>query len=263
MQPTISVIMPVYNAERYLDDAIQSILNQTYEDFEFIIINDCSTDNSYNIIKKYEKKDKRIITINNWKNLGITRSLNKGLKRSSGQHIARMDADDISMINRLEEQIKKMKHYDVVGSDIIIINEDNEQIGHRDYEQNIDNIIKIKSPLAHPVVMFNKLLIDKRGYNENMCSAQDYELWVYFYLQGARITNIKLPLLKYRMHTKANKNKNTKQTIRDTIKVKNIMKQKRIIFGLSGEVRLLLERVLLLLPSWLIIKLFYFIEVKK
>ena len=92
----ISVIMSVYNAEKYLKEAVDSVLNQTYKNFEFIIVNDCSKDNSLAILKEYERDHKNIILINNADNLGLTRNLNLALSIAKGKYVARMDADDIS-----------------------------------------------------------------------------------------------------------------------------------------------------------------------
>ena len=100
--------MSVYNGEPYLKQSIESILCQTFEDFEFIIINDGSTDNSWEIIKVYAERDSRIVPVTQ-KNIGLTKSLNKGLHRANGEYIARQDADDISFKDRLEKQIKYFK----------------------------------------------------------------------------------------------------------------------------------------------------------
>lgn len=116
-KPAISVLMPVYNSEKYLNEAIESILNQTFVDFEFIIINDASNDNSENIIESYQ--DSRIKYFKNEKNLGVAKTLNKGLKLAQGKYIARMDSDDISLPERLYKQFKFMEVYndiDVCGS---------------------------------------------------------------------------------------------------------------------------------------------------
>ena len=99
----ISVIFPIYNASNYLDESLQSILSQTYKDFEVILINDGSTDDSLDKCKKYQKEDSRIKIINN-KHQGLTKSLNDGIKYSTGKFIARQDADDISKVNRFEKQ---------------------------------------------------------------------------------------------------------------------------------------------------------------
>jgi len=89
-KPQISIVMPVYNAEEFLEESIKSILNQTFRDFEFIIVNDGSADNSLKIIKKYKKKDKRIVLINNKKNIGLQKTLNRGMKVAKGKYMARI-----------------------------------------------------------------------------------------------------------------------------------------------------------------------------
>lgn len=125
MKPDISVIMSVHNEERFLGASIESILNETYKNFEFIIVDDKSTDNSLEIIKKYQKKDKRIRIIKNEENIGLTKSLNRALKLAKGEFIARQDASDISKKERLAEQINFLKEnsdYSVVGTDLYFIN---------------------------------------------------------------------------------------------------------------------------------------------
>lgn len=119
MTPKISVIMSVYNGEKYLNETIESILNQSEKSFEFIIINDCSTDSSFEILSKYQKQDERIILINNQENLRLPASLNKGIKIAKGKYIARMDADDIALSNRFEVQLgvmEKNQDIDFLGS---------------------------------------------------------------------------------------------------------------------------------------------------
>src|SRR3990172_12530717 len=106
--PVITVLMSAYNAEKYLREAIESILNQTFKDFEFIIINDCSTDKTKKIIEEYANKDARIKLINNATNLGLTKSLNIGLKEARGEYVARLDADDVALPERLEKQYEFM-----------------------------------------------------------------------------------------------------------------------------------------------------------
>lgn len=126
MCPRVSVIMSVYNSEKYLEDSIKSILNQSFKDFEFIIVNDCSNDNSLKIINKYKENDVRIRLINNSKKINLANSLNKCLKVAKGKYIARMDADDISIKNRLEIQYNFMEENEDIflcGGSAIVINE--------------------------------------------------------------------------------------------------------------------------------------------
>ena len=136
--PTLSVIMSVYNAEKYLSQAIESILNQSFEDFEFIIIEDCSTDNSLKIIKNYVINDKRIRIIQKAKNKkmrGFIENLNIGLSEAKGKYIARMDSDDISHPDRFEKQVLFLDSHPnvfMVGSAINFIDENGKLI--RKYE---------------------------------------------------------------------------------------------------------------------------------
>ena len=128
-KPKVTVLMSVYNGERYLHESIESILNQTFKDFGFLIINDGSTDNTPKILKSY--KDQRIKIISNKNNLGLTKSLNKGIKLAKGEYIARQDVDDVSLSERLEKQVKFLNSYPsyaAVGTFTKIINEDSKVI---------------------------------------------------------------------------------------------------------------------------------------
>lgn len=260
MSERISVVMPVYNSAYFLKESVESVLKQTYKDFEFIIIDDQSNDDSLGVIKEYAAKDERIRIIENKKNLGVTKSLNKGIKASKGRIIVRMDADDICSKNRFSEQLKKMQEgFDVVGSNIEIINDKGEKIGARTYSEDIHSVIVFESPLAHPSVMVRKELFDNFGlYDERFTSGQDYDRWLCFWSNKARFGLVQKNLLKYRVHKQSVKERRTKQTIRNTLLIKkHAKKEYGISFGLLGNLRILLERLLLLLPSWLIVKLFY------
>ena len=125
--PLISVIMPCYNREKYIVEAIESILNQTYTNFEFIIIDDCSTDNTFEIVKEYAKKDNRILALKKDKNYCYVHSLNKGIEIAKGKYIARMDDDDISLPERFEKQVEFLeKNEDIIalGTFIEIFSDD-------------------------------------------------------------------------------------------------------------------------------------------
>ncbi len=115
--PLISVIMPVYNADQFVGEAIESILSQTFDDFEFLIIDDCSEDSSSQIISRYN--DPRIRLLKNQKNIGVARTLNKGLSLARGRYVARMDADDVSIAKRFSRQFEHMERFpdvDICGS---------------------------------------------------------------------------------------------------------------------------------------------------
>lgn len=200
----ISVVMAVYNGEKYLRTAIDSILNQTYPDFEFIIIDDCSTDNTVNILKSYT--DARIKVVRNEQNLRLPASLNKGLKIARGKYIARMDADDISVPDRFEKQVKYLDdHQDiaVIGGSFQVFNEigENLYINKARCDEKLDKYYLLPSPIGHPTAMLRKSMTVDEGflYDEKYTSAQDYDLWLRI-AQKHKINNIPDVVLKYRVH---------------------------------------------------------------
>ncbi len=199
--PKMSVVMSVYNGQKYLREAIESILSQTFTDFEFIIVNDGSTDSSVEIIQSYP--DKRIRLINNERNIGLTKSLNKALKLAGGEYIARQDADDISLPNRFEEQIKYFeKHPETVllGTSFYRIGRDGEVIGKRIALANPGNKLRQENQFMHGSVMFRKEVIDNLGgYNESIRYSQDYELWLRIakHYQTRNLTKV---LYQFRYH---------------------------------------------------------------
>ena len=202
----ISVLMPAYNAEKHLDISIQSILSQTFKSFEFIIVDDRSTDNSWNIIKKYEKTDNRIIALRNTKNLRTTKTLNRGLKVAKGKYIVRMDADDWSYPNRLEKQyvfMEKHPKVGVSGGAIEICDKNLKVINIRKYPKNDMQARKIifrYSPFAHPATIWRTTAINKvGGYNENIPLSQDLDL--YFRIgKICQFANLDSIILKLRTH---------------------------------------------------------------
>lgn len=209
----ISVIMSNYNTPLpYLKQSIDSILNQTYSNIELIIIDDGSTDNSLDFIKSYD--DSRIKLICNEKNIGLTRSLNKGLEVCTGEYIARMDTDDICYPERFEIQSKYMREHPdtiVCGSWAIAIDEDGNYTGRKMFETLLDrelyrvNLLFGNRPvLRHPSAFFNHSLLMKYSikYNEKYRYAQDYRMWIDC-SQYADCTIIPEILLKYRIHNKA------------------------------------------------------------
>jgi glycosyltransferase involved in cell wall biosynthesis len=182
-EPEITVLMSVYNGDKYLRQAIDSILNQTFEDFEFLIINDGSTDNTAEILQSYH--DPRIKTISNRKNEGLIKSLNKGLEVAKGIYIARQDADDISESRRLETQVQYMEnHKDIaaVGSSIKCINAYDEVIGFSAFPISPAEIrlslLLGRWTFAHGAVMLRNHPAQRIRYDENALHAEDYDLWL-------------------------------------------------------------------------------------
>lgn len=201
--PLISVLMPVYNAEEYMEESIKSILSQTFKDFEFIIINDGSKDSSLSLLRKYKKKDKRIIILDNKKNLGLHISLNRGLSIAKGKYIARMDADDISLQKRFEIQfnyIEKNKNIFLVGGSAIVINEEGEKIGSLlkgDNPKRIGKKLLKSNPFVHPSIMFRNT--GEFFYRDKFVCSEDYDLYLRMLSEGKALANINDFLIKYRI----------------------------------------------------------------
>ena len=202
--PKVTVLMPVYNGEKYLHEAIKSILNQTFMDFEFIIIHDPSTDRTAEILQSYH--DPRIKIINNEKNIGLTRSLNKGLKIARGEYIARMDADDVSIPERLEKEVNFLnqnRNIGLVGTYYLLINE-NGNVLHAVRPLTDDRELKeklfIENQFGHGSVMFRRECIEKVGfYREEIEPAEDHDLWLRI-AEFFEVANIPEFLYKWRLN---------------------------------------------------------------
>ena len=205
--PPISVLTPVYNAERYLAEALQSILNQSFGDFEFIIVDDGSKDRSLEIIQEFAKQDDRIQFISR-PNTGIVGALNDGLKQVRGEYIARMDADDVAMPNRFERQLAFMReHQDVVGTGCrcLVIDEDDDPVNiwgqTTDHDEIERNLFKgIVSVLHHSSAMFRHDTIRTLGgYRTDIGVSEDLDLYLRLSEQG-RLTNVTEMLMIIRRH---------------------------------------------------------------
>lgn len=226
--PAVSVLLPVYNAEKYVAVAIESILKQSFTNFEVIIIDDASLDKSWEIIKKYAKDDKRMVALRNKHNLGGCMILNKGLSLARGKYIARADHDDWSYPDRLEKQFEFMELHPevgIVGGVMEIINETGKVIGKRKYnlsDREIRKKIFWYSPFSHPLVMIRKPVLDKVGYyNPAFAPADDYEL--YFRIgKESKFANLPDVLLKYRVVTNSMTHSLTKKMELATFRVRNI-----------------------------------------
>lgn len=225
-KPLISVIMPVYNGMPYLEQAIESILKQSYKNLELIIVDDKSTDDSVLFAKKI--KDTRVRIIRNLKNIGIANSLNIAIDSSRGDYIARMDADDISMPKRLEKQLKflqKNKSISICGSFVYLINDKGEIIGTKKYpEKNKDlkKALNFYSPIIHPT-FFGKSTFFKKlsGYNPDFEYAEDYELLVRS-REKYKMANVPQYLLKWRLWDKRRSRLNMKKMDNLDFKIKLI-----------------------------------------
>ncbi|MBD2260572.1 glycosyltransferase [Pseudanabaena sp. FACHB-2040] len=218
--PTVSVLMPVYNGSDYLQESIDSILNQTYSDFEFVIIDDCSTDNTWEILNFNAQRDHRIKLLQNPENLGLIKTLNKGIKAAQGKYIARQDADDISLPERLEREVEVLDRQPdciLVSSNIQVIKGSNKKI--------IEIMRKACKPEllpwyllfynrigGHSQVMYRQdVVVAMGGYSEVRPHVEDYELWCRFSRTGKMMVIIPEIFLTYRRHGQSISAKKSKE----------------------------------------------------
>ena len=219
--PLLTVLMPVYNAEKYVREAVDSILKQSFVDFEFLIIDDASTDQTVSLIKSYS--DKRIKLIEKAENTGYTNSLNAGLRMAKGKFIGRMDSDDISLPSRFAIQLSYMESnpevivcgafYEILGNQKTI------HLPVRNAEIRV--ALLWGNCLAHPSVIIRKnaLIQSSVYYDASKEPAEDYDLWVRL-LPVGHIHNIPEVLLKYRIHYSSVSRKRSKQQEKESIQIK-------------------------------------------
>lgn len=202
----VSVLMPVYNASGYLAEAIESVVSQTFTDWEFIIVDDGSTDGSDTIIKKYAKEDKKIKYYRNEQNLGVIKTLNRGISLCSGKYIARMDADDICVSERLEMQynfLEKNTGVALCGTYAMIINEEGRPTGkiiNLQSDEYLQISLLFTPSFVHPSIMVKAEVLKANLYSDAYKHAEDYELWCRI-ARNHQVANIPCFLLKYRWHT--------------------------------------------------------------
>lgn len=203
----ISVIMSTYKEdERLLRESIESILNQTYRDFEYIIILDYPDNDVHkSVIEEYALKDDRIHFYINEKNMGLTDSLNRGLSLRHGEYIARMDADDISLPDRLERQMKYLEknHYDLIGGITEMINENGSLLysikSVPTDPKKINKALRYSQCIAHPTWLGRKEVFEKNAGYRHMPLCEDYDFTLRAVLNGFVVSNLNEPVLKYRM----------------------------------------------------------------
>lgn len=203
----VSVLMSTYKEEEiYLRQAIESILNQTYKDFEYIIILD-NPDNDLHkqIIKEYQEKDDRIKFFINERNMGLTYSLNRGLKIANSEYICRMDADDISRVDRISSELEYLESngYDLIGGITKVVDENNDTIYSikripSDFNK-IKKIIKYNQCIAHPTWFGKKEVFDKLEGYRNIPYCEDYDFTLRAILNGYKLSNLNKEVLAYRM----------------------------------------------------------------
>ncbi|MFT5295396.1 MAG: glycosyltransferase involved in cell wall biosynthesis [Colwellia sp.] len=220
LMPKISVIMSVYNGEQFLREAIDSILNQTFNDFEFIITDDYSQDNTFAILEEYSKSDSRIIIVKNEQNQGLTKSLNHMIDLAQGEFIARMDADDISSLSRLEKQVEVLDgplNIDFIFSNTVLIDDVSDVICNSWRPKSTREIIRLLSLvnyIPHPTVMVKSDIFKANKYSPNFVTGQDKELWLRLVNKKIQFYYIDEVLLKYRINFNSVRNKHSNKYIK-------------------------------------------------
>lgn len=201
----ITVLMSVYNGRPYLEEAIKSIVNQTFSEFEFLIIDDASTDGSRELLKEWDAKDERIRLILHDKNRGLGYALAEGVEAACGKWIVRMDDDDISLPHRIETQVAYLEEHpevDILGAWAVDINAEGKQAGERKYPTNHEEIEQViwTNPIIHPTAVLRKSAIERVGsYDPAVRKRQDYDLWFRCLEGGLRFANVPEVLLEYRI----------------------------------------------------------------
>ena len=203
MKPRVSILMPVYNTAPYLREAMDSMLCQTFQDFELIVLDDCSPDNAEEILDAYD--DPRIVRYKGEKNVGLSNVLNVGIGMARGKYIARMDSDDISLPQRLQVQVEYLETH----PDIDLVSVGMRLFGAKEAtwirELNPEKV-KIEamfhSPVLHASSVWRKDAFEKQGlrFRQEMVPAEDYDLWVRAMLRGLKLVNLPEVLYEYRIH---------------------------------------------------------------
>lgn len=245
-QPAISVLMPVYNAERFLEEALSSISKQTFKDFELLIINDGSTDSSASIIQKYARDDPRIQIINQ-ANQGVGDSLIRGANLVKGRYTARMDADDIALPSRLEEEYQYLESHPkcaVIATVVRVIDDAGKFKGFwtADKEtltpKQISSRLPIENCIAHPSIMIRTSVLKMFGFDASQVPAEDYDLWLRLLSAGYEIHKLPTPLMLYRVHDDSVSQQGNKKTsaTRIILRSKYRFLRKQLIHARFGHV---------------------------
>lgn len=207
-QPLVSVLIPCYNVENYVEESVNSILTQTYQNLEIIAINDCSTDHTGEVLQRIAAIDSRVKVFTNEKNLKLISTLNKGIELCNGEYIARMDADDISLPTRIEKEVsflEKNKDHDIVSTQFYAFRSENpskKDLNHSPtHDEDLRAYMLFRSGICHPAVMMRKRVFSELGFKfeSEYLHVEDYALWSEA-IYKTKLANLNEPLLLYRVH---------------------------------------------------------------
>ncbi|MDO6758744.1 glycosyltransferase [Tamlana sp. 2_MG-2023] len=225
-KPLISVVLPVFNVEKYIKECMDSILSQTIQDFEIIVIDDCSTDNTLVVVESY--KDTRIRIIKKTKNKGLVDSLNIGFKEAKGKYIARVDGDDINVLTRFEKQLKILESNNGInacGCWLQQFGEVNRVLKHKEFHDEIVARMLLHCSMNIGAVMFERNAVKNYKFNQNKTHVEDYDFWVRI-AWHCKFYNIQEVLYYYRVHKTQVTNIYREHQIKADIPIKLILFKK-------------------------------------
>ncbi len=262
--PLVSVVMPVCNAERYLVAAVESVLGQTFRDFELIAVDDASSDGSFALLESFAARDPRVRPFRNETNLQIAKTRNRAfhLAHPESRYFAIMDSDDVCMPERFAEQVRFLEthpEHALVGSQITIIDEHGKTIGRRDYpcsHAEISRVLTRYNPFAQSSVMLRRSALDEVGvYDERYTRCQDYDLWLRM-ASRFKVENLGRALLAYRVSSTQGKTTHLRQTLRFSLEI-----QRRWLFdprfaSVNNTVQWALRHALFAVPEPVTLALF-------
>lgn len=267
----LAVVMPVFNAGRFLRESMDSVLNQTYRDFVFIVCDDGSTDDSLSILEEYARRDSRLRVLRNKENLGIPLTRNKLLAAIPPEcdYLALMDSDDVCMPDRLERQMKFLADHPElcgIGSSLEIIDEDSRTTGFRRYPTSPEEIRRLmpdRNVISQSSLMLRRADFDAvGGYRPGLACCEDYDCWLRM-LEKYDFANLPDPVLKYRMSSLQSKQSKLRLTLRNTLMIQSEYRTRTNSWTLGARLRALAGHALLCLPSAVILKLFEIMTYRK
>lgn len=262
--PLVSVLMPVYNAERFLREAVDSVLGQSYRQFELVMVDDGSSDGSWAIAQEYAALDARVKALRNERNLRVVKARNRAftLVDPASKYFAIMDSDDVCMPDRLEREVAFLEaHPDhaLVGGHTIVIDERGAQVGFRRYplqHEQIMGVITRYNPIAQPGVMLRRSALEQVGeYDERYPGCEDYDLWLRM-AERFKLANLDTATLKYRISATQGKKTQLRESLRYTIDIQRRWLFHRAFFRPYNVLYFGLEHLLFLLPEPWVLELF-------
>jgi glycosyltransferase involved in cell wall biosynthesis len=267
----VSVLMPAFNAERFLAEAIESVLAQTHEDLELLIVDDGSKDGTLELARGYARRDPRVRVLQNPENLGTVRTRNRLFDEADpkSELFALMDADDVCLPDRFAEQLDFLRvqpGHALVGGNLILIDEAGDEIGRREYPQRFEDIARVitrVNPIAQPAAMLRRTAIEAVGrYDARYPQCQDYDLWMRV-ARRFEIANLARYVLRYRISQGQVKSRALKASLRYTLQIQREYMLEPRFFRPANIAYWLAQHGLLALPDAVVLELWKRVTLKR